>query len=129
MWDGHALKRARARVCVFTTCRADTHSGGYALGREYLPRVWRTITHNTAAQQTPAPDPDVNGNEIEEVEVVYTLAYKASDNGIEPNAEEFATIFDADQIKVYTEDWELAGNYTLELIGTYSFANGRQTNV
>ena len=38
--DGHALKRARYRACVFTTCLAGTHSGGHALG---LPRVlWKS---------------------------------------------------------------------------------------
>ena len=43
----------------------------------------------------------------------------ASDNGLKPDVEEFARIYNNESVYVYTENLKLAGNYTLALVGTF----------
>ena len=43
----------------------------------------------------------------------------ASDNGLKPDVESFARIYNNTSIYVYTEDLTLPGNYTLALVGTF----------
>ena len=64
--------------------------------------------------QSPAPDENVPN-----IKVSYSLQLVASDNGLKPDVESFARIYNNTSIYVYTEDLTLVGNYTLALVGTF----------
>jgi len=71
-----------------------------------------------------SPPADKN---VPNIKVNYSLDFVASDNGLKPDVEEFARVYNNESIILYTEDLILAGNYTLALVGTYSLKNSLKT--
>ena len=56
-----------------------------------------------------------------EVEIIYTLQILDTDNEVaDPKHWDFTDIFSNSEILIYTDDYDLTANYTMELIGTYT---------
>ena len=69
--------------------------------------------------QTPSP-----GNGIDAIAVTYTLEFVASDNGLKVGPERFNRIYQNDVMIINSDEAQLAGNYTLNLVGTFFYQGG-----